>query len=81
MSKEEVQFRMAAALSGVPVWYLESGNWRKNPEMVEKVRATWSQIKDKTYKRKVIVNSMTLFEVINIIIYAFIYNRMKKNFK
>ena len=29
-----------------------------------------SQIKDKTNKRKVIVNSMTLFEVINIIIYA-----------
>ncbi len=49
MSKQEVQFRMCAALSGVPVWHLESGNWRRNPEMVEKVRATWEKIKGKTY--------------------------------
>ncbi|MAF24966.1 hypothetical protein CL634_05260 [bacterium] len=49
MSKQEVQFRMAAALSGVPVWHLETGNWRKNPEMVVKVREVWGQIKSKTY--------------------------------
>jgi replicative DNA helicase len=59
MSKEEVQFRMAAALSGVPVWYLESGNWRKNPEMVEKVRAIWSRIKDKTYNHIHVGNKST----------------------
>ena len=59
MSKEEVQFRMAAALSGVPVWHLETGNWRKNPEMVEKVRATWEQIKDKTYNHINVGNKTT----------------------
>jgi|TARA_R110000751_G_scaffold266876_1_gene365849 replicative DNA helicase len=38
MSKEEMQFRLAAAISGIPVWYLETGNWRKNKEMVEKFK-------------------------------------------
>ena len=38
MQTKEIKFRMAAALTGVPVWYLESGNWRRNPEMFKKVR-------------------------------------------
>ena len=42
----DVQFRMVAAISGVPVWYIETGNWRKNPEMVEKVRAAFKKAKD-----------------------------------
>ena len=37
----DIQFRMVAAISGVPIWYLETGNWRKNPEMIEKVRAAF----------------------------------------
>ena len=36
MSTEETQFRAAAARSGVPMWYIETGNWRKNPEYVKK---------------------------------------------
>lgn len=46
MSAEETQFRMASAISGVPLWYLQTGNWRKNAEMVVKVRAAWEEIKD-----------------------------------
>lgn len=38
MSTEETQFRAAAAQSGVPMWYIETGNWRKNPDYVKKVR-------------------------------------------
>lgn len=38
MSREETQWRAASAKSGVPLWYLETGNWRKNPEFVERVR-------------------------------------------
>ena len=49
MSTVDIQFRMIAALTGVPVWYLESGNWRKNEEMVPKVREAWKQIKDLEY--------------------------------
>lgn len=51
MSKEELMFRQCAAMSGVPVWLLESGNWRKSgKETVSKVRSIWKTIKDK-YKR------------------------------
>ena len=46
MSKKEMQMRLLASLSGVEVWFLETGNWRKNAEMVEKVRAVWPKIKD-----------------------------------
>jgi replicative DNA helicase len=49
MSKEEMQFRMTAAISGVPVWYLETGNWRKNREMMTKVREALDRIKDFDY--------------------------------
>lgn len=49
MSTEEIKFRTAAANSGVPLWYLETGNWRKNPSYVEKVRSTLKNLK-KDYK-------------------------------
>lgn len=38
MSGEEVRFRSGAAKSDVPLWYLKTGNWRKNPDYVRKVR-------------------------------------------
>jgi len=44
MSTEETQFRAAAAHSGVPMWYIETGNWRKNPEYVKKIRAALKDI-------------------------------------
>lgn len=49
MTKEEIQFRNAASFSGVPLWYLETGNWRKNPEMVDKVRSILQGL-SKTYR-------------------------------
>jgi replicative DNA helicase len=45
MSTEETKFRMATAKSGVPLWYLETGNWRKNPTYVEKVRQSLKNVK------------------------------------
>lgn len=45
MSKEELIFRQCAALSNVPVYLLESGNWRKaGSEIVSKVRSVWKDI-------------------------------------
>jgi len=38
MSRSEVAFRRAAAISGVQEWLLESGNWRKNTVAFDKVR-------------------------------------------
>jgi len=44
MSSIDIQFRVAASLSGVPLWHLETGNWRKNPDLVEKVRSSLSLV-------------------------------------
>jgi replicative DNA helicase len=38
MASKEVKFRSAAAFTGIPLWALETGNWRKSPEYVDKVR-------------------------------------------
>jgi replicative DNA helicase len=47
MSKEELIFRQCAALSGVPIYLLESGNWRKaGPEIVNKVRSVWKSLSE-----------------------------------
>jgi replicative DNA helicase len=49
MSTKEIKFRSAAAFSGVPLWYLETGNWRKNTDYEEKVRSKIKELK-KTYR-------------------------------
>ena len=49
MSTYEIKLRMTASLSQVPLWYIETGSWRKNEEMVKKVRTVWSQIKNIKY--------------------------------
>lgn len=49
MSREEMQFRMAASISGVPMWYIETGNWRKNKDMVDKVRDAIQKMKEYNY--------------------------------
>mgnify|MGYP001214256791 CR=1 FL=1 len=46
MSKKELQMRILASLSGVPVWHIETGNWRKDPVKVKSIRETWPKIKD-----------------------------------
>jgi replicative DNA helicase len=46
MSEEEIMMRQCAALSGVPMHYLETGSWRQNPEFVDKVRKVWPQVKN-----------------------------------
>jgi hypothetical protein len=48
MSKEELIFRQCAAMSGVPIYLLESGNWRKaGSEIVNKVRNVWGTLKER----------------------------------
>ncbi len=50
MQSDEIQERVLATLSGVPVWYITTGNWRKNPEYTLKIRAAWKLIKEGNYK-------------------------------
>lgn len=49
MTTQEIQFRMAASRTGVPLWFLETGNWRKNSEMCEKVREYFQDFKRHKY--------------------------------
>jgi len=51
MSSQETQFRAIAAKTKVPLWYVETGNWRKNPEMVTKIRKELGDI-DKKFNVK-----------------------------
>ena len=47
MSKSELQMRLAARESGVPMYLLQTGKWRQaGKEIVEKVRATWATIQN-----------------------------------
>lgn len=50
MPTDRIQFRMAAALSGVPLWYLKTGNWRKNKEMCDKVRAALTLVEKENHQ-------------------------------
>jgi replicative DNA helicase len=49
MSTLDTQMRLVASISGVPLWFIETGNWRKNPEMIQKVRDAWPKVKGMTH--------------------------------
>jgi len=67
MTTEEIKFRTAAANSGVPLWYLESGNWRKNPDYVEKVRKHLKNLKKDYRTYHYYVGNKNVDEVCSII--------------
>ena len=50
MQSDEVQERMLSSISGVPTWYITTGNWRKVPEFEKKIRLAWKLIKENNYK-------------------------------
>jgi replicative DNA helicase len=45
METNDIILRMAATMCDVPMWYLDTGNWAKNPEMYRKVMAAMKLIK------------------------------------
>lgn len=49
MQTLDIQLRMVSSMTDVPMWYLETGNWRKNQDMTSKVRAAWNNIKNYEY--------------------------------
>tara|TARA_Y100000401_G_scaffold71889_1_gene57950 strand:- start:1562 stop:3097 length:1536 start_codon:yes stop_codon:yes gene_type:complete len=53
MSEEELIFRQASALTGLPIWLFQTGEWRTNSynnipaeDITKKVRETLDQVKD-----------------------------------
>ena len=59
MTTEEIQFRMAAAKTGVPLWFLETGKWRSKEEMIEKVRSYFQELKKHKYYHYHVRNKTT----------------------
>jgi replicative DNA helicase len=37
MMTEEIKFRLASSFTDIPSWYLETGNWSKNSDLISKV--------------------------------------------
>lgn len=50
MQSDEIQERVLAMISGVPVWYITTGNWRKSEEYTKKIRQAWVDIKKNGYR-------------------------------
>jgi replicative DNA helicase len=70
MSTEDIRWRAAAAKSGVPQWYVETGQWRKNVEMDKKMRKALAEIKvmgDQNYVTHYHVGNKNLDQVISMI--------------
>ena len=59
MTTEEIQFRMAAAKTGVPLWFLETGKWRSDKDMMEKVRSYFQDLKRHNYYHYHVRNKTT----------------------
>lgn len=45
MSTIDMKFRIASSLTGIPVWHLETGNWKKNASLFQKFEESKSKIK------------------------------------
>jgi len=65
MSYDMVQDRMASALSGVPTWEIQTGNWRKNKDSLEKLRELWPKVKNYNYEH-MYVGNRSIDELISI---------------
>jgi len=66
MFSDDVKLRIAAARTGVPFWYIDSGNWRKNIEMVTKVRSFLKEFSKYKYTHHCVGNK-SIDEIISFI--------------
>lgn len=44
MSTLDMKFRVASSITGIPVWHLETGNWKKNAQLYAKFQESKPQI-------------------------------------
>ena len=56
MFSQDVKLRIAAAKTGVPFWHIDTGNWRKDPEMVFKIRAFLKEFSKYNYTHHCVGN-------------------------
>ena len=67
METEDIKFRMAAAATGVNSWYLETGNWRKNSELVTRVRAGLKTVDEDSEVYHAAIGNKTIDEICSIV--------------
>lgn len=65
MSLEEVQFRQVSCLSGVSLYYIQTGAWARDPVMAASVRAVWPKVKKMQFWYYD-VGGMSVDELINV---------------
>jgi len=66
MFSEDVKLRIASAKTGIPFWYIDTGNWRKNPEMTQKMRDFLAEFKQYNYTHHCVGNK-SVDEIISFI--------------
>lgn len=66
LSTEEVKFRTMAAKTGVPLWFLETGNFRKNPDFLKKVREHLKDIHNHYHVTHYAIGNKKIEQVISI---------------
>jgi replicative DNA helicase len=49
MSKEEILHRRISSIADIPVYYIETGEWKRNPKMVEKIKSAMEVIKSRKF--------------------------------
>ena len=77
MSKEELLSRQCAAISGVPLNLIETGQWRQaGEEIVEKIRSVWPKIQDQKFYYQN-VGGMPIDSMIQMIKH-FYYSKVKR---
>jgi len=67
MPTKEVMFRMASARTGVPLWYLSTGNYKDNPDMFKKVTAVWDEFREDGFYYHYHVRNRTIDEIASLI--------------
>ena len=67
MPTKEVMLRMASARTGVPLWYLSTGQYKNNSEMYEKIVAVWDEFKEDHFYYHYHVRNKTIDEIASLI--------------
>tara|TARA_Y100001973_G_scaffold93175_2_gene143753 strand:- start:96 stop:920 length:825 start_codon:yes stop_codon:yes gene_type:complete len=67
MSTLDIQFRTASAITNVPMWYLETGNWRKNKELTSKVRSNLNEDKSTLKCHHAFVGNKTIDQICSLV--------------
>lgn len=70
MTTKEIRLRMAASIVGIPLWYVETGNWNKNADLRAKMNAGLAKIDSEMKTLKFFhfhVGNKTIVEVLTVI--------------